>query len=114
MDPVLTTLLTPAAIIALVTIGRDLGLPSRFAPVCAVVVGVGLAVADQTLGGHAAYQAASSGLLLGLAAAGVYDVSKLAGGRQTVELNGGVVEVDTGREVGKFSRTIELEPPGAS
>lgn len=81
MDPIITTLLTAPAILALVTIGRDLGLPAKLAPVVAVVLGIGLGVAEQQLGHLPIYQAAVQGALIGLAASGVYDVSKLAGGR---------------------------------
>ncbi len=113
MDPVLTTLLTAPAIVALVNIARGLGLPSKLAPIGAVLLGVLLAVLDQTLGAFPAYQAATSGALLGLAASGVYDVSKLAAGRQTIEIGGGIVEVETGQNVGTFSRTIDLEAPAS-
>ena len=112
MDPI-TTILTPAAILALVTIAKDLGLPSKFAPVAAVTLGVLLAVLDQTLGGFPVYQAAASGALIGLAASGVYDVSKLAGARQTVKLTGDVVELDTGRPIGTYSRDVDLDAADA-
>ena len=110
MDPI-TTILTPAAILALVTITKDLGIPSKLAPVVAVVLGVALAVAEQSLGHLPAWQAGANGLLLGLAASGVYDVSKAAGTRQTVELTGDVVELDTGRPVGTYSRDVDLDAP---
>ena len=81
MDPVVTTLLTPAAILALVTIVRDLGVPAKFAPALAVLFGVFIAIAEQQMGHLPAFQAGVGGLLVGLAASGVYDASKLAGGR---------------------------------
>ena len=57
------------------------GLLDEWSPVVAVVLGVGLAVAEQALGHLPAFQAGAGGLLVGLAASGVYDASKLAGGR---------------------------------
>lgn len=80
MDPIITTVLTVPAILALVTIARDLGLPSKLAPVSAVILGVALGIAEQQLGHFPIWQAGAGGLLVGLAASGVYDASKLAGG----------------------------------
>lgn len=81
MDLAITTLVTVPAILGLVTIARDLGIPAKFAPALAVLFGVGVAVAEQQLGHLPAFQAGVGGLLVGLAASGVYDASKLAGGR---------------------------------
>lgn len=72
----LATLLTVPAIVALVTILRDLGLPSKLAPVAAVVLGVGIGIVGQQLGHIPVVQAGADGLLVALAAAGVYDVAK--------------------------------------
>ena len=83
MDPVVTTLLTPAAILALVSIARGLGVPVKLAPLLAIVLGVALGVAEQALGASPLYQAAVGGLLMGLSASGVYDVAKLAGASPT-------------------------------
>lgn len=81
MDLAITTLVTVPAILGLVTIARDLGVPAKLAPALAVLFGVGVAVAEQQLGHLPAFQAGVGGLLVGLAASGVYDASKLAGGR---------------------------------
>ena len=70
----ITLLATLPAIVALVNLGKRLGLPSRGALVAAVVLGVGLALADHAFAGSGWYQAAASGLILGLGAAGVYDL----------------------------------------
>ena len=85
MDPIVTTLLTPAAILAFVTIARNLGVPTKLAPILAIVLGITLAVAEQQLGGLPIYQAAAGGLLLGLSASGVYDVAKLTGATRSAE-----------------------------
>lgn len=71
----LTMLATAPAIIALVNLAKSLGLSGKLALVLAVVLGVALSVADYALAGSGAYAAASSGLLLGLAAAGLYDIT---------------------------------------
>ena len=76
----MTTLATAPAVLALVTLAKDLGLPTRLAAPLAVVLGVILAAADYALAGSGAYAAAADGLLLGLGAAGLYDAARLAGG----------------------------------
>lgn len=61
------TLATAPAVLALVTLARDLGLPTRLAA---------------PLAGTGAYAAVADGLLLGLGAAGLYDAARLAGGHE--------------------------------
>jgi len=77
MDTTVTALATAPAVLALVTLAKDLGLPTRLAALTAVVLGVGLSVADHALAGSGAYSAAASGLILGLGAAGLYDTARL-------------------------------------
>lgn len=77
MDATVTTLATAPAVLALVTLAKDLGLPARYAALTAVVLGVGLSVADHALAGSGAYSAAASGLILGLGAAGIYDTARI-------------------------------------
>lgn len=77
MDTTVTALATVPAVLALVTLAKDLGLPTRLAALTAVVLGVGLSVADHALAGSGAYSAAASGLILGLGAAGLYDTARL-------------------------------------
>lgn len=72
----ITALASVPAILALVNLVKDLGLPSKLAPLAAVTVGVALLVANHYLGDNAAYQAATTGLILGLGAAGLYDITK--------------------------------------
>lgn len=69
------TLATAPAILALVNLAKGLGLPTRLAALLAVVLGVALNVADHALAGSGAYQAAATGLVMGLGAAGLYDVA---------------------------------------
>lgn len=78
----MTTLATAPAVLALVTLAKDQGMPKKLAAPLAVVLGVILAVADHALGGTGAYAALADGLLLGLGAAGLYDAARLAGGRE--------------------------------
>lgn len=73
-----TLVATIPAILALVTLAKRVGLPSRWAIVLAVVLGVALNVADYLWASSGAYQAAVQGLILGLSAAGLYDVAKTA------------------------------------
>lgn len=77
-----TTLATAPAVLALVTLAKDLGLPTKLSAPLAVLLGVILAVADHALAGSGIYAAAAGGLLLGLGAAGLYDAARLAGGHE--------------------------------
>ena len=75
MDPV-TTLASIPAIVALVNLAKGLGLPSKAAAPVAIVIGIAINTANHYLAGNGAYQSAVTGLLMGLAAAGLYDVAK--------------------------------------
>lgn len=85
MEPV-TAIATVPAVLALVTLAKDLGMPSRLAPVLALVLGVVLTLLH-TLGlgegitTHTIWGLIASGLILGLSASGVYDGAKLIGER---------------------------------
>lgn len=75
MIDAITTVATVPAIVALVNFAKSLGVPSRAALALAVVLGVALALAQWAWADAGWYEAASSGLLLGLAAAGLYDLA---------------------------------------
>lgn len=75
MIDLVATVATVPAIVALVNAAKRLGIPDRLALVLAVVLGVGLSLAQWAWSGEGWYSAASSGLLLGLGAAGLYDLS---------------------------------------
>lgn len=75
MDAV-TTLVSVPAILALVNLAKQLGVPAKIAPVLAIVLGVGLSVATHYFGSDPAFAAGASGLMLALAASGLYDVTK--------------------------------------
>lgn len=71
--------LSVPAIVAIVTLAKAFGVTGKWALLAAVVVGVALNVAAYYLGTSGGYQAAVQGLLVGLAAAGLYDTAKVAG-----------------------------------
>ena len=79
MDAI-TTLATVPAILALVQLLKDL-VPNlgKWSALVAVLLGVGLNVADGLLVNDPVYQLASQGLILGLGAAGLYEGAKVVG-----------------------------------
>lgn len=82
---------TVPAVIALVTLAKDLGLPSKLSPLLAVVLGVALSLfSAAALGGITNfYEPIALGLILGLSASGLYDGAKAIGSGASV-----VVEED--------------------
>jgi hypothetical protein len=72
----LTVIASVPAIVALVNLGKRLGLKGEAQLVAAVVLGIAINVANFYLGATPVYQVAVSGLMLGLAAAGLYDVTR--------------------------------------
>ena len=72
-------LATPLVILALVNLGKSIGINGKASLVLSVVLGVVFAVTDGLLAASVIYQYVSNGLLLGLSAAGLYDVSVSAG-----------------------------------
>lgn len=72
----IVTLATVPAVLALVNLGKELGLSSKWAMLLAVALGVALSVTDFAWGNSGWYAAVSSGLLLGLAASGIYDLGR--------------------------------------
>ena len=75
MDAV-NVILSAPAVLAIVELLKSFGVVGKWAMLAAVVVAVGLFEAAHFLGGAGAFQAAMQGLLVGLAAAGVYDAAK--------------------------------------
>ena len=71
---VVTTIATVPAVVALVNLLKRLGLPARAAMLLAVILGVILSLADFAWAGEGWYQSVVDGLILGLAAAGLYDL----------------------------------------
>lgn len=96
----ITLLATPLVVIALVNLAKRLGLTGA-GPLAllAVLLGIGLAVGDHlALSGEPAtaagiYTAIATGLILGLTAAGLYDVADKIGGTTYVAELGEVEEI---------------------
>lgn len=88
MEPTVATLATVPAVLALVTLAKDLGLPKPLAPLLAVILGIGVSVADAVANHAAVYPAVVAGTLLGLGAAGVYDTAKVVAGHHRADAPG--------------------------
>jgi len=71
-------ILTVPAIVALVELLKSAGLPAKFCLIAALAVAVGLNVVDYLYGTSGLYAAIVQGVMLGLAAAGLYDTAKAA------------------------------------
>lgn len=76
MTTEIVTIASIPAILALTNLAKSLGLSGKTSALLAVVLGIALAVAQYELAGYGWYQAAAQGMILGLSAAGLYDVSK--------------------------------------
>lgn len=74
----LTTILSVPAVVAIVEILKRFGVAGKWALAAALLVAVALNVADYYLAASGLYAAVTAGLLLGLSAAGLYDVAKTA------------------------------------
>ena len=73
MDTI-TTIASPLAIIALVNVAKRLGLPAALSPVLALLL-AGVIVSAEVWLSPDGYGALSRAILLGLAAAGVWDIT---------------------------------------
>jgi len=91
----ITILATIPAILALTNLAKSLGLAGRWSALLAVLLGVGLNVADWALAGQGWYAAAADGLILGLSAAGLYDLAQTVGNPVvSAEASGGPYDFD--------------------
>lgn len=81
MDTV-TTILSVPAVLAIVELLKSFGVSGKWSLAAAVVVAVALNVADYLWATSGLYGAVVSGLLLGLAAAGLYDTARTAAPKQ--------------------------------
>lgn len=75
-----TAIATPAAVVAIITVAKDLGLPAKVSPLLAVTAGILLNLLDSAVNGvltqHVILASISQGFILGLTACGVYDIAK--------------------------------------
>ena len=74
----LTTILSVPAVVAIVALLKSFGVSGKWALLAALVVAVALNVADYLWSASGLYAVVVSGLLTGLAAAGLYDVAQTA------------------------------------
>lgn len=74
MIDLVTDVATVPAIVAIVNLSKRLGLPANAALVAAAVLGVALNLAVHFWADYSWFTAASKGLLMGLAASGLYDL----------------------------------------
>lgn len=65
-----------ALVMGLVKVFREVGLPSKFAPLASLVIGIilGLTIASET--GQSCSAGVVIGIMLGLSSCGLYDVGK--------------------------------------
>ena len=70
-----TAIASVPAILAVVNLLKKFGLAGPWAALAAVVVGIGLNLAVWAWADYSWFSAASTGLIFGLAAAGLYDLS---------------------------------------
>lgn len=78
MDAI-TTLATVPAVIALVNLIKNtFNINGKYSALLAVIIGVGLNIANYALGDAGWYQAAAQGLILALGASGLYDITNTA------------------------------------
>ena len=96
MDAV-TTLVTVPAVLAIVNLLKDtFNINGKYSALLAVIIGVGLNIANYALGDAGWYQAAAQGLILALGASGLYDMSTApnsAPSDEAILLDGGLQDV---------------------
>ena len=74
----LNMILSVPAVLAIVELGKRFGITGKWALLVAVIVAIAINVAAYLWSATGLYNAVVSGLLLGLAAAGLYDAAKTA------------------------------------
>ena len=74
MSETIVTLATVPAILALVNLAKTLGLSGRWSALVAVLLGVGISLAE-IYAPATLWQGIAGGVLLGLGAAGLYDMT---------------------------------------
>lgn len=81
MDLVTTTAVSSPVVVALVGVLRKAGLPDHLAPIAAVLIGMVVELGASYGTRHPMARVEIAGLLLGLAASGLYSSGKTMGGK---------------------------------
>lgn len=102
----MSILLTVPAIVALTNLAKRTGLPSRWAPLVSVMVGVAVACGDAYSTGAGYLDAAARGIILGLTASGLYDLMPGEPKANTVNVYG----KDSVRTTGRHSAATGTQP----
>lgn len=85
MTPTVLTVISVPGILALVNLAKRLGLSGPWSALLAVALGTALALAGYLLADTGAWQAIQQGLILGLSAAGLYDLTTPTNSTPTTE-----------------------------
>ena len=109
----MSILLTVPAIVALTNLAKRTGLPSRWAPLVSVLVGVAVACGDAYSTGAGYLDAVARGIILGLTASGLYDLMPGEPKANTVNVYG-KDSVRTGRHSAATGTQPEPSPTPAS
>lgn len=109
----MSILLTVPAIVALTNLAKRTGLPSRWAPLVSVLVGVAVACGDAYSTGSGYLDAVARGIILGLTASGLYDLMPGEPKANTVNVYG-KDSVRTGRHSAATGTQPEPSPTPAS
>ena len=78
MNDIVMQIATVPTVLAVVTLAKDLGLPTRWAPMAAVVTGMLAQLYMGSITATAWPVSLAAGLMLGLAASGVYDAARIS------------------------------------
>ena len=109
----MSILLTVPAIVALTNLAKRTGLPSRWAPLVSVLVGVAVACGDAYSTGAGYLDAVARGIILGLTASGLYDLMPGEPKANTVNVYG-KDSVRTGRHSAATGTQSSPSPAPAS
>lgn len=109
----MSILLTVPAIVALTNLAKRTGLPSRWAPLVSVLVGVAVACGDAYSTGSGYLDAVARGIILGLTASGLYDLMPGEPKANTVNVYGKDA-VRTGRHSASTGTQPEPAPASAA
>lgn len=109
----MSILLTVPAIVALTNLAKRTGLPSRWAPLVSVMVGVAVACGDAYSTGAGYLDAVARGIILGLTASGLYDLMPGEPKANTVNVYG-KDSIRTGRHSAATGTQPEPAPASAA